>query len=73
MSSKDLEKRLTALEKEVADLKEKLGEKKTPWWKAIVGQFENDPYYEEAMKLGRQYRESTRPKGKKKQGKNGHS
>lgn len=33
-------------------IKEKRG------WQAIVGTFVNDPYYEEAMRLGRAWRES---------------
>jgi hypothetical protein len=34
----------------------------TPWWEEILGSFANDPAYDEAMQLGRQYRESLRPK-----------
>ena len=30
-------------------------------WQAIVGTFADDPLYEEAMRLGREYRESLRP------------
>jgi hypothetical protein len=33
----------------------------TPWWEEILGSFANDPVYDEAMQLGRQYRESLRP------------
>jgi hypothetical protein len=32
-----------------------------PWWEQITGTFEDDPVYDEAMKRGRQYRESLRP------------
>jgi hypothetical protein len=68
MASENLEQRVTALEAEVSELKKRLdgGEDEKKGWKAIVGTFLNDPYYEEAMKLGRQYRESLRPKKKKK-------
>ena len=33
-----------------------------PWWEQIVGTFENDRIYDEAMKRGRHYRQSLRPK-----------
>lgn len=68
-SAASVEERLVALEREVARLRCKVegqeqGER--AWWKQIAGTFENDPYYAEAMKLGRQYRESLRPKKRKK-------
>jgi hypothetical protein len=45
-------------------LKRKLAEldRATPWWEQIAGTFENAPIYEQAMQLGRQYRQSLRPK-----------
>jgi sterol desaturase/sphingolipid hydroxylase (fatty acid hydroxylase superfamily) len=64
-----LEQRLTALEAEVAKLKQQNGanhDDNRPWWDKIAGTFANDPYYDEAMRLGRKYRESTRPKSRKK-------
>jgi hypothetical protein len=33
-----------------------------PWWECITGAFEDDPVFEQAMRLGRQYRESQRPR-----------
>ncbi len=57
-----LEQRVAALEEEVAQLK--AGSKKD--WQRIVGTFANDPIYAEAMRLGRQWRESQRPHGSKK-------
>lgn len=66
MAETSLEERLAALEVEVAQLKQRLeGEQPpdaVPWWKKIVGTFANDPEYDEAMRLGREYRESFRPK-----------
>jgi hypothetical protein len=62
----ELETRLTALEAEVTRLKARLGDDPRPWWQRFVGTFRGDPYYEEAMRLGRKYRESLRPKAKKK-------
>lgn len=63
MSGSSLEDRLATLEAEVAELKHRLNdqEPKKSGWKAIEGTFLNDPYYEEAMKLGREGRESLRP------------
>ena len=70
MTLEQIEARLAALEADVARLKAREGEeKKEPWWKKWVGAFRGDPYYEEAMKLGRRYRDSTRPKAKKKSSK----
>ena len=40
-----------------------------PWWEHIVGSFAGDPDFEEAMRLGREYRESLRPKPRSRQSK----
>jgi hypothetical protein len=63
-SRSELEQRVTDLEAEVSNLKRKLATLGTvkPWWEQIIGTFEDDPIYDEAMKRGRQYRESLRPK-----------
>ena len=64
MAAPEIESRVAALEAEVARLKERV-EKPTPrgdWLDEIYGTFDNDPIYEEAMRLGREYRESLRPK-----------
>jgi len=56
--SQALEKRVEALEKQVAELRT-LGlfsaRKKDPW--RTFGMFQNDPDWEEAVRLGREYRE----------------
>ena len=65
MSAERLEERVTVLEAELARVKAQIGIEKKPWWEEIAGTFANDPIYVEAMKLGRKYRESTRPKQKK--------
>lgn len=65
MSVVELERRLRALEQEVARLRRQLrGEKidERPWWEKVWGSFSGDPAFEEAMRLGRRYRESLRPK-----------
>jgi hypothetical protein len=64
-----LEIRIAALEAEIARIKQANGAKPSddrPWWEKIYGTFEGDPHYKEAMELGRKYRESTRPKPRKK-------
>ncbi len=61
-----LEKRVSELEAEVARLKTGSQQDNRPWWEKIYGTFANDPHYEEAMELGRKYRESFRPKSRKK-------
>ena len=66
MSNVDSETRVANLEAIVAELQQKVanGEKEEiPWWKQIMGTFDDDPDHEEAMRLGREYRESLRPKG----------
>jgi hypothetical protein len=58
-----LEERVALLEAEVARLKHKVDsdEPVKPWWDQIVGTFADNPAYEEAMQLGREYRDSLRP------------
>ena len=36
-------------------------ESSQPWWKPIRGTFKDDAAYAEAMRLGREYRQSLRP------------
>ena len=64
MASSQLERRVAALEAEVAKMKNKLEAKDQtpPWWEQIAGTFENDLIYDHAMRLGHHYRQSLRPK-----------
>jgi hypothetical protein len=64
MNSKELETRISALEKAVAELKAK--EAKSDPWQKIIGHFKNDPIFEEIVRLGREYRLSDHPDRKKK-------
>ena len=64
MTLAELEKRLTALERTVAQLLNK--EMPTPqtqrhWWRDGAGRFANDPVFDEIARLGREYRESHVP------------
>lgn len=65
MTTISVEERLTALEKELAELKQQLATDKSkptlPWWEQRFGAFANSPEYEQAMQAGRKYRESLRP------------
>jgi hypothetical protein len=58
--------RIARLEEQVSRLSQQVTEAAVPpgtaWWKRIVGVFQDDPEFEEAMRLGRAYRESLRPK-----------
>jgi hypothetical protein len=71
MATVRIEDRVAALEAEVAHLKARIESGKPAsgdWLDAVWGLFANDPVYEEAMRLGREYRESLRPKARKRRG-----
>ena len=63
---KQLEERVAFLEAEVARLKDMIesgsstGQPTLPWWEKIAGTFADDPMYDEAMRLGREYRDAQR-------------
>jgi hypothetical protein len=65
MAETSLEERLSTVEQEIARLKQRLDDQQPsasmPWWKKIVGVYKDDPEFLEAMRLGREYRESLRP------------
>jgi hypothetical protein len=68
MTLAELTKRVEELEKQLAAMQQKV-EKATeskPWWITGAGRFANDPVFDEIVRLGREYRESLRPGGKKK-------
>lgn len=50
-----LEERITLLEKQAEGKKPDV---KIPWWELRFGAFKDSPEYEEASRLGREYRES---------------
>ncbi len=61
MATIELEDRVTALEENFAKMMQERKETEaleTPWWKKIVGAFEGDPEFLEAMRLGREWRDS---------------
>ena len=63
MSTGAIEKRVEALEQELARIKGKVErmESTKPWWEQIAGTFQDDPIYADAMELGRRYRQSLGP------------
>ena len=57
----ELEERVVVLESEVARLKRAMNTPRRPrerWWHEIAGTYANCPEFEEAMRLGREYREA---------------
>ena len=63
MSKKTLERRVSELEAKVAELTP-TAKSDTSFVDSVWGAFRGDPAFLEAMKLGRHYRESLRPKAK---------
>jgi hypothetical protein len=62
----ELRLRVDQLAQEVSQLQQKLradGKKENkPWWETVIGLFDNDPIFEQAVAEGRKWRESQRPK-----------
>jgi len=66
MTTEALEERLTAVEQELARIKDQItgsGSQGTPApWERLFGSFADSEAFDEAVRLGREYRESLRPK-----------
>jgi hypothetical protein len=59
--SQQLEARVATLEAELAQIKQLLlGEKQieSPWWEKVAGSFADSPEFDEAERLGREWRKS---------------
>lgn len=59
--SQQLEARVATLEAELAQLKQRLSgapPKRVPWWLKVSGSFENDSTFDEAIRLGQEWRKS---------------
>ena len=68
MASNNLARRVAALEEELARLKAQIEgtqQLNDPCLEHVWGAFANDPAFEEAMRIGREWRESFRPKPRK--------
>ncbi|GFE72086.1 hypothetical protein [Chroococcus sp. FPU101] len=56
-----LEDRVSALETELSEIKQMLAKSlpsKSPWWLKVAGSFEQDPTFDEVVKLGQEWRKS---------------
>lgn len=63
MSQTEVEREIDHLKADIGLLKkkvERLEKSDLPWWKQIIGTFADDPAHEEAMRLGREYRQAQR-------------
>ncbi len=63
MTTFEVEERLARLEAEVEALKRERADitpVQQPWWEQISGVFKDSPEFEEAVRLGREWRESQR-------------
>lgn len=66
MTQVEMETRISRLERELKTVLAKLADiesqskPKRAWWKDHVGIFADDPAHEEAMRLGREWREAQR-------------
>ena len=59
--SQQLETRVAILERELSQMKQMVAESlqdKEPWWLKIAGTFENDSTFDEAVRLGQEWRKS---------------
>jgi hypothetical protein len=64
MATDTVESRLTELEIRIGQIERGLlesGSEPLPWWRRIAGRFKDNPEFDEAMRLGREYRNSLRP------------
>ena len=64
MTLSQMEKRLQALEQTVQALKQPKPQPGS-WWVEQAGKFANDPVYDEIVRRGKAYRQSQRPKPRK--------
>lgn len=69
MTATQLARRVSALERELKALKERIDARSPasdrPWWEAEIGRHANDPIFDEIVRLGRQYRRAQRPRRRK--------
>jgi hypothetical protein len=59
--SQQLEARVATLEAELAQLKQMLAgylPQKALWWLTVAGSFENDPAFDDVVRLGQEWRQS---------------
>ena len=68
-----LRQRVDQMEAEIRELKQALRARSDseakPWWEAIAGKYDGDPFFEQMVVEGRKWRESQRPKARAKSSK----
>ncbi len=59
-----LEERLTAVERELAELKDHVlrADRRRPWFEKMIGTMQDYPEFAEVVKLGREIRKADTPK-----------
>ncbi|MGK7883659.1 MAG: hypothetical protein AB4057_03415 [Crocosphaera sp.] len=60
-NNSELEQRVSILETEISEIKkilDKSPQPKSPWWLEVAGSFEEDPTFDEVVKLGQEWRKS---------------
>lgn len=58
MEKSDLESRVATLERELAQVKQRMDSAVDPdAWRGTFGMFADDPEFDEVLRLGREYRE----------------
>lgn len=64
MTLSELTKRVEALERKMQAVQpgHAQPDPRQPWWRTTAGRFADDPEFDEIIRLGREYRESLRPK-----------
>ena len=62
-ASDDLETRVATLEKDMAEVRRRLGDSTSmqEWLRRVSGRFKDDPEFDEIVRLGREMREADRP------------
>jgi hypothetical protein len=62
MISQQIEERIFSIEKELAQVKQALAESQSKKlsWLDVVDSFENDPNFDEAVRLGQEWRKSAK-------------
>ena len=64
MSTEVLEQTVTDLQRRVAEIEQKLSERSRGGWEAIAGEARDDDLFEEAMKLGAEWRARANAEGR---------
>lgn len=64
MSTKVLERALSDLQRRVADIEHRLEDRPRGGWEAVAGKAKDDDLFEEAMRLGSEWRDRANAEGR---------